>query len=309
MISHEETSMTIPGDITLPTVPVLSSTMAYREIGGPEGAPVALFLHGNPTSSYIWRNIMPLVAPVARCVAPDLIGFGQSGKPDIDYSFFDQARHLDAFLEAAGITSAYLVLQDWGTGLGFHLAARRPDFVKGIAFMEFLRPFKDWEDLSGTPEVRAAFQGFRTPGVGEEMILDQNMFVEGLLPHGAASPITPEAIAVYRAPFATRESRRPTLAFPRAIPIGGEPADVHAAITEAHAAMRAADYPKLLFTAMPGAVTTPAFAAEFVKGQKNLEVVELPSGVHFHQEDHPQTIGSSVADWIRRAERSISGML
>jgi haloalkane dehalogenase len=201
MILHEETAVTFPGDITLPTVPVLSSTMAYREIGGPEGASVAIFLHGSPTSSYIWRNIMPLVAPVARCVAPDRIGFGQSGKPNIDYSFFDQVRYLDAFLEAAGITSAYLVLQDWGTGLGFHLAARRPDFVKGIAFMEFLRPFKDWEDFSGTPEVRAALQGFRTPGVGEEMILDRNMFVEGLLPHGTASPITPEAMAVYRAPF------------------------------------------------------------------------------------------------------------
>jgi haloalkane dehalogenase len=167
--------------------------------------------------TYIWRNIMPLVAPVARCVAPDLIGFGQSAKPDIDYSFFDQARYLDTFLEATGITSAYLALQDWGTGLGFHLAVRKPDFVKGIAFMEFLRPFKDWEHFSERPEIRAAFQGFRTPGVGEEMILDQNMFVEGLLPHGAASPITPEAMAVYRAPFTTRESRRPTLAFPRAI--------------------------------------------------------------------------------------------
>jgi haloalkane dehalogenase len=244
-----------------------------------------------------------LVAPVTRCVAPDLIGFGQSDKPDIAYSFFDQARYLDAFIEAAGITSAFLVLQDWGTGLGFHLAARRPDFVKGIAFMEFLRPFKDWEDFSETPEIRAVFQGFRTPGVGEEMILDQNMFVE-MTPHGAATPVSPEAMAVYRAPFVTRESRRPTLAFPRAIPIGGEPADVNAAITQAHAAMRAADYPKLLFTAKPGAVITPAFAAEFVRGQKNIEVVELPSGVHFYQEDHPVAIGSAVADWIRRAARA-----
>jgi haloalkane dehalogenase len=191
--------MPVPDDTTLSTVPVLNSTMAYREIGAPDGAPVAIFLHGNPTSSYIWRNIIPLVAPVARCVAPDLIGFGQSGKPDIDYSFFDQARYLDTFLEVAGIDSAYLVLQDWGTGLGFHLAVRRPDFVKGIAFMEFLRPIKNWEDFSETPAVRAAFQGFRTPGL-REMILDQNMFVKGLLPRGAASPSSPEAMAVYRAP-------------------------------------------------------------------------------------------------------------
>jgi haloalkane dehalogenase len=141
--------------------------------------------------------LVALVAPVARRVAPDLIGFGQSGKPDIDYSFFDQARYLDPFLEAAGITSAYLVLQDWGTGLGFHLAVRRPDFVKGIAFMEFLRPFKDWEDFSETPEIRAAFTGFRTPGVGEEMILDQNMFVE----HGSQTPR-------WRKPDSNSRSRR-----------------------------------------------------------------------------------------------------
>ncbi|WP_315836161.1 haloalkane dehalogenase [Bradyrhizobium prioriisuperbiae] len=242
--------------------------MAYREIGGPEGAPVAIFLHGNPSSSYIWRNIMPLVAPVARCVAPDLIGFGQSGKPDIAYSFFDQARYLDAFIEAMGIGSAYLVAQNWGTDLSFHLAARKPDFVKGIAFMEFLRSFKDWEDFSETPEIRAVFQGFRTKDVGEEMILDRNMFVDALMPHGAASPISAEAMAVYRAPFTTRECRLPTLAFPRAIPIAGEPADVDAAITEAHAAMRAADYPKLLFTAKPGSIITPAFAAEFVKSRR-----------------------------------------
>ena len=126
-------------DITLPQRSVLNSAMAYREAGGGD-APVALFLHGNPTSSYIWRNIIPLVAPVAHCIAPDLIGFGQSGKPDIAYRFDDHVRYLDAFIAAAGITSAYLVAQDWGTGLAFHLAARRPGFVRGLAFMEFIRP-------------------------------------------------------------------------------------------------------------------------------------------------------------------------
>ena len=296
--------MSVPGDITLPTIPVLDSFMAYREIGGPDEAPVALFLHGNPTSSYIWRNIMPLVAPVARCVAPDLIGFGQSGKPDIAYSFFDQARYLDAFLDEMGIGSAYLVLQDWGTGLGFHLAERKPGFAFGTAFMEFLRPFRDWADFSESAEIRAAFQGFRTSSVGEQMILDQNAFVEGLLPTGAATPLSAEAMAVYRAPFRTRESRIPILAFPRAIPIAGQPADVHEAITRAHSALRAADYPKLLITARPGAIITPAFAADFVKQQKNIELVELPSGIHFHQEDHPETIGRSVADWIRRSEHA-----
>ena len=131
--------MNKPADIILRHHSVLGSTMAYRETGD-RNAPVALFLHGNPTSSYIWRNIMPLVAPVARCIAPDLIGFGQSGKPDIAYSFADQVRYLDALIEELGLGSTYLVAQDWGTALAFHLAARRPELVRGLAFMEFIRP-------------------------------------------------------------------------------------------------------------------------------------------------------------------------
>src|SRR6266446_964023 len=163
-------------DIPLRHRPVLGSTMAYREIGK-SSAPVALFLHGNPTSSYIWRNIMPLVAPVARCIAPDLIGFGQSGKPDIAYSFADQARYLDALIDELGISSTYLVAQDWGTALGFHLAARRPEIVRGLAFMEFIRPMAGWDDFHQVPAARETFRKFRTPGEGEAMILDANAFI------------------------------------------------------------------------------------------------------------------------------------
>jgi haloalkane dehalogenase len=130
--------MTIHSDISLPQVKVLNSTMAYREAGDSE-APVVLFLHGNPTSSYIWRKILPMVAPVAHCIAPDLIGFGQSGKPDIEYRFSDHVKYLDAFLEQSGITSAFMIAQDWGSGLAFDLAARRPDFIHGLAFMEFIQ--------------------------------------------------------------------------------------------------------------------------------------------------------------------------
>jgi haloalkane dehalogenase len=136
--------------ISLPQLSVLGSKMAYRQIGR-SVAPVAVFLHGNPTSSYIWRNIIPHVAPVAHCIAPDLIGFGQSGKPDIAYRFEDHVRYLDAFIAAAGIEQAYLVAQDWRTALAFHLAARRPGFVRGLAFMEFIRPIASWEEfLRGT---------------------------------------------------------------------------------------------------------------------------------------------------------------
>jgi haloalkane dehalogenase len=135
--------MKVPYDVALPQVNVLGSTMAYRETGNPE-APVALFLHGNPTSSYVSRNVLPLVAPVAHCIAPDLIGFGQSGKPDIEYRFADHVRYLDAFLDRAGISSAFVIAQDWGTARAFHLAARRPGFIRALAFMEFIRPLPTW---------------------------------------------------------------------------------------------------------------------------------------------------------------------
>ena len=164
-------------DISLPKLSVLDSEMAYREAGRTD-APIALFLHGNPTSSYIWRNVIPTVAEVAHCIAPDLIGFGQSGKPDIAYRFEDHVRYLDAFIANRGIDSAYLVVQDWGTALAFHLAARRPDFVRGLAFVEFIRPIPTWEEFLRNPAEREIFRKFRTPGEGEELILEGNAFVE-----------------------------------------------------------------------------------------------------------------------------------
>ena len=157
--------MTVISDIALPQLKVLGSTMAYRQAGDRE-APVALFLHGNPTSSFIWRNILPLVAPVAHCIAPDLIGFGQSGKPGIEYRFADHVRYLDAFLDQAGINSAFVVAQDWGSALAFHLAERRPGFIRGLAFMEFIRPMPTWNDFH--PDQVETFQKFRTPGIGEQ---------------------------------------------------------------------------------------------------------------------------------------------
>src|SRR5258708_24926307 len=169
--------MTVGSDITLPQRTVLNSTMAYRESGDP-GAPTMLFLHGNPTSSYIWRNVIPLVARVAHCIAPVLIGFGQSGKPDIAYRFEDHVLYLDAFIAKMGIGSAYLVAQDWGTGLAFHLAERRPDFVRGLAFMEFIHPFPTWEAFLRGSKAREIFRKFRTPGEGETLILENNAFVE-----------------------------------------------------------------------------------------------------------------------------------
>jgi len=260
--------MTVVSDVALAQVNVLGSAMAYREAGNPE-APVALFLHGNPTSSYIWRNILPLVAPVAHCIAPDLIGFGQSGKPDIEYRFADHVRYLDAFLDRAGISSAFIIAQDWGTALAFHLAARRPEFIHGLAFMEFIRPMSSWKEFHA--DAIETFQKFRTPGVGEQMILEGNAFVEGVLPMGTVRKLTEEEMSVYRAPFLTPESRRPTWRFPNEIPIAGEPADVHGTMENAHRALAQSSYPKLLFAGSPGALISPSLAESFAKGLRTAD--------------------------------------
>jgi len=285
----------VPYDVVLPQVSVLGSTMAYREAGNPD-APVALFLHGNPTSSYLWRNVIPLVAPTAHCIAPDLIGFGQSGKPDIEYRFADHVRYLDAFLANAGISSAFVIAHDWGTALAFHLGARRPEFIRGLAFMEFLRPMPTWEDFPAI--ARETFQKVRTPGVGEKMILEGNAFVEGVLPSAIVRKLTDEEMAVYRAPFPTPESRRPTWRFPNELPIAGEPADVHSTLEKAHRALAHSSYPKLLFAGNPGALVSPTFAESFAKGLKNCRVVQLGSGIHYLQEDNAEVIGATVNEWL-----------
>ena len=293
--------MTKQADTTVRHQPVLESTMAWRETGD-DRAPVALFLHGNPASSYIWRNIMPLVSPVARCIAPDLIGFGQSGKPDIAYRFFDHVRYLDAFIEGLGINSAYLVAQDWGGALAYHLAARRPDFVRGLALMEFVRPASSWDDFHQMPAAREAFRKFRTPGEGEAMVLEGNAFIERILPNSVVRQFTEEEMAVYRAPFATPESRLPMLALPRDIPIEGEPADVHRTLSSSLAALSASTYPKLLFVGEPGTLIPAEFAANFAAKLQHVAVVRLEGGRHNLQEDHPDAIGRSVAGWIAGIE-------
>jgi haloalkane dehalogenase len=287
--------MTVLSDVALSQISVLDSTMAYREAGDGE-APVVLFLHGNPTSSYIWRKILPLVAPVAHCIAPDLIGFGQSGKPGIEYRFADHVRYLDAFLDRAGITSAFVVAQDWGSALAFHLAARRPEFVRGLAFMEFIRPMPTWQEFH--PEAIETFKKFRTPGIGEEMILEGNAFVEGVLPGATVRKLTEEEMAVYRAPFPDAGSRRPTWRFPNELPIEGKPADVYSTIQKAHAALEQSTYPKLLFAGDPGALISPALAESFAAKLKNCRLVKLSSGMHYLQEDHPDVIGTGIREWL-----------
>jgi haloalkane dehalogenase len=276
-------------------IAVLDSTISYIEAGS--AGPVVLFLHGNPTSSYIWRNIVPHVAPLGRCIAPDLIGFGQSGKPAIEYRFFDHVRYLDAFLEVLGIGDMVVVAQDWGTALAFHLAARRPKKMLGLAFMEFIRPF-GWDNYHRRPQARELFRTMRTPGQGEKLVLEDNVFIDRVLPGSVLRTLSDEELAAYRAPFPTPESRKPILAFPRELPIDGQPPDVHAMSEHDHKALQGSTYPKLLFYGEPGALVSPGFAERFAKTLNNCQAINLGPGAHYLQEDHADAIGAALAGWI-----------
>jgi haloalkane dehalogenase len=277
-------------------VAVLDSEIAYVDTGKPDGRPV-VFLHGNPTSSYLWRNIIPHLAEGNRCLAPDLIGMGESGvASDGDYSFASHALYLDAWFEAMDLRDAVLVVHDWGSALGFHWAFRHQDRVAGIAYMEALvRPvsWADWPDGA-----REFFQALRSPA-GEDMVLTKNLFVEVLLPRAVARGLTDAEMAHYRKRFAEPgESRRPTLTWPRQIPIEGEPADV-VAIAEAYSGWLAAnDLPKLFINAEPGSILVGE-QREFCRAWPNQTEVTVP-GLHFIQEDSPDQIGEAVADFVAR---------
>ncbi len=274
------------------SIPVLDTTMSFVDAG--RGDPV-VFLHGNPTSSYLWRNVIPHVQPLARCLAPDLVGMGRSGKaPSGSYRFADHARYLDAWFEAMGLDRGVtLVGHDWGSALAFHWAHRHPDAVKGIAYMEgIVRPVT-WEEW---PEgARRIFQGMRSEG-GEEMVLERNLFVERILPASVLRGLTEAEMAVYRAPYVEAgESRRPTLTWPREIPIEGEPADV-AGIVGAYAAwLSASPLPKLFVNAEPGSILTGP-QREFCRTWPNQTEVTV-KGNHFIQEDSPAEIGRAIAAW------------
>jgi haloalkane dehalogenase len=277
-------------------IDVLGSTMSYVTAGS--SGPAVLFLHGNPTSSIIWRHIIPHVAPVARCIAPDLIGFGQSGKPDIAYRFADHVRYLDAFLDALRLRECVIVAQDWGTALAFHRAARFPQSIIGLAFMEFIQPLPNWDAFHQRPQARELFKVFRMPGKGEKLVLEDNVFIERVLPGSILRTLSKEEMDAYRAPFPTLQSRRPILALPRELPIAGEPADVYAMSERDHAALRASTYPKLLFSGDPGALTSPAAAKACAAELRNCRHIDLGPGAHYLQEDHPDAIGQALHAWL-----------
>jgi haloalkane dehalogenase len=277
---------------------VLDRQMAYVDVGA--GEPI-VFLHGNPTSSYLWRNVWPHCQELGRCLAPDLIGMGDSDKlPDSGpdrYTFVEHRRYLDAWFDQLGLTSEVtLVVHDWGSALGFDWAHRHPDAIKGIAYMEAIVAPVTWDAWPAA--ATDIFRAFRSPE-GEKLVLDDNTFVEAVLPGAILRRLGDDEMAEYRRPFAEPgEGRRPTLTWPRQIPIDGEPADVTDIVKAYGDWLASSPIPKLFVNGDPGAILTGP-QRDLCRTFPNQQEVTV-SGVHFLQEDSPKEIGSALADWFRQ---------
>jgi len=284
---------------TKKSMPVRGSQISYVDEGA--GQPV-VFLHGNPTSSYLWRNIIPYLPEGYRAIAPDLIGMGDSGKPDIDYTFSDHAAYLDAFLDALDLRNAVFVVHDWGSALGMRYARRNPERIAGLVFMEaIVPPAMPAPSYDAMPEPIADFFRLMHTDEGAELVLEKNFFVEEVLPGlGVVRDMSEAEMDAYRRPFPTAASRRPVLAWPREVPIAGKPAEVVKEVTDNGAWLLSSPIPKLMFYGEPGAIAPKPVVEYLSANVPNLETRLVGAGTHFLQEDHPHVIGQGVADWLRR---------
>tara|TARA_B100001113_G_scaffold132131_1_gene108108 strand:+ start:25 stop:888 length:864 start_codon:yes stop_codon:yes gene_type:complete len=277
-------------------IDVLGKQIAYVEMG--EGDPI-IFQHGNPTSSYLWRNIMPQLQSLGRCIAMDLIGMGDSEKLEdegnMTYSYTVHKKFFDGFLAELGIkNNATLVIHDWGSALGFNWAYDNPEKVKGICYMEAIVKSMQWVDWN--EDARGIFQGFRSPA-GEDMILKKNLFIEAVLPGSILRKLSDEEMNEYRRPFNTEIARRPTLDWPRQIPIENEPPEVCKIVESYSQWMVESELPKLFINAEPGAILIGK-QREFCRTWKNQKEVTV-KGSHFIQEDSPDEIGNAIFDWLK----------
>jgi haloalkane dehalogenase len=292
-------------------IEVFGSRMHYIEQG--RGEPI-VFIHGNPTWSYLWRNILPHLVPYGRCIAVDLIGYGRSDKPHIQYKWTDQRRYVEEFFRKMGLKHVVLVLHDWGVSLGLSYAMRHESNVRAIAFMEgIFRPFPEWKDFS-TPEFRQLFQTFRIGnegGQGWQLLVDQNFFIEHLLSGGVGRPLDEKEMSFYREPFEQKRSRIPIWQLARSVPVAGEPKDVWVAVSDVAEKLKRSKLPKILFHAQPGGIITEENVEWCKQNLANLETVFLGPGVHYVQETTPHLIGRELARWYQdlgkgRREGSVS---
>ena len=290
-----------PFDSALRRIPVLDSTIAYRAAGA--GNPLVL-LHGNPLPSLVWRRVIPALSVRARCLAPDLIGMGDSGKPDIAHRFADHARYLDAWFDALELRDVVLVGYDWGGVLAMDWAARPPDRVRGLVLFEtFLRPLS-WSEW--TPQGAELFRALRTPGVGEQLVLESNEFLTRSLQNGVRRGLSEQENRAYLALYRERDARRPILQWTREIPIDGEPADVQAIVERYDSWLATSPLPKLLLSferpvelqrSPTGSPNMIAWAREHIAA---LEVEELPPAGHHAPEDVPTEISAAISNWLTR---------
>ena len=289
------TSCTVPNPKTHKVID--GKNIAYIDIG--EGSPIVL-LHGNPTSSYLWRNVIPHLERLGRVIVPDLIGHGDSEKLPIDqgperYSFMVAYHYLKLLLDEIGVQSdVTLVVHDWGSALGFYWAQQHADSVKGIAYMEGIVCPLTWDDWPET--ARGIFKGFRSRK-GEDLVLQRNMFIEAVLPNSVIRSLSDSEMAEYRKAFSVPDDRQPTLNWPRQIPINGQPPHMVELVSSYGRWMASSEnIPKLFINADPGSILTGK-AREFCRTWPNQQEVTV-SGLHFIQEDSPKEIGVAVADWL-----------
>ena len=287
-------------------VSILGSKIAYISSGPSDAASghTVLFLHGNPTSSYLWRNVIPHISPNNKCIAPDLAGMGASDKPDIPYRLADHQRYIDAFIDAVIPSSpAILVLHDWGSAIGLDWARRNESRVKGLVLMEFIRSFPTW---SSFPEsARDTFKAFRDPERGPKLITEQNAFVEQFLPSGVVRRLGEAELEHYRAPYADLASRKPTLIWPNELPVEGNPKDVEEVVEKFHTWLLETDLPKLFFWAEPGGLIGVEKAKEYRQIWKNVVSKSIGAGVHYLQEDNPHFIGKETAQWVEALSANV----
>lgn len=280
-------------------IEILGSQMAYIDEG--KGDPI-LFLHGQPTSSYLWRNIMPHLEKHGRVIAPDNIGFGKSDQPNLDYTFGDHYTYIEAFIEAKKLKNITLVVHDWGSGLGLNYARLHPDNIKAIVTMESiiapLIPAKSYDDMP--KELGDFFRMVRDPEKGEELLIKENFFVEGALPGFISRPLDSVAHNVYKEPFLTESSRKQVNQWPNEMPIGKEPLATYQIVTAYNKFLEKTEIPWLFLYATPGALNPPEAADYWAKRAKNIEIVYIGSGLHYVQEDQPYAIGRAISDFYRR---------
>ena len=278
-------------------VEVHGSKIHYVEEGS--GDPI-LFLHGNPASSYLWRNVIPHLSPHGRAIAPDLIGYGKSDKPFIEYRVFDHIKYMEGFIEALGLTNITMVVHDWGSAVGLHIAMAHPEWVKAVAMMDaHIRPIPTWADFAEDKKSIEGFQAFRTPVVGWDLVITKNVFLADVFPGAMIRKITAEELDVYMAPFQSEESRQPVWRLANDIPVAGQPADTHALFAAYSQKLTQSEIPKLLIYFEPGFVIKRNELEWARANLPNLKTVQVGNSIHFVQEDDPHGIGEAIASWYQ----------